>query len=87
LSPEDFVSCNPKPSFGSTQTNDSIGWKTYTVNASWDVLEVFFVVLYWVETSKLYLEEIDEVFEVEMRLGAGNIIQAVDIEDAKTSCM
>lgn len=57
------------------------------VNASWDVLDGVFVVFYWVETSKLSLEEIDEVFEMEMRLGAGNIIQAVDIEDAKTSCM
>jgi hypothetical protein len=66
---------------------ESIGWETYMVNASWDVLEVVFVVLYWVETSKLSLEEIEEVFEVEMRLGAGNIIQAVDIEDAKTSYM
>ncbi|KAF3406253.1 Lactose permease [Talaromyces pinophilus] len=66
---------------------ESIGWKTYMVNASWDVLEVVFVVLYWVETSKLSLEEIEEVFEMEMRLGAGNIIQAVDIEDAKTSYM
>ncbi|PCG89006.1 General substrate transporter [Penicillium occitanis (nom. inval.)] len=66
---------------------EGIGWKTYMVNASWDVLEVVFVVLYWVETSKLSLEEIEEVFEMEMRLGAGNIIQAVDIEDAKTSYM
>ncbi|KUL82873.1 hypothetical protein ZTR_09022 [Talaromyces verruculosus] len=66
---------------------ESIVWKPYMVNASWDVLEVVFVVLYWVETSKLSLEEIDEVLEVEVRLGAGNIIQAVDIEDAKTSCV
>ena len=66
---------------------ESIGWKTYMVNASWDILEVVFVVLYWVETSKRSLEEIDEVFEMEMRLGAENIIRAVNGEDATTSCM
>lgn len=33
------------------------------VNASWDVLEVAFVVLCWMETSKRPLEEIDGVFE------------------------
>lgn len=57
------------------------------VNASWNVLEVAFVVLCWVETSKRSLEEIDELFEVDMRLGAENIMKAVDSEDAKTSCV
>lgn len=57
------------------------------VNASWNVLEVAFVVLCWVETSKRSLEEIDELFEVEMRLDAENIMQGVDSEDGKTSCV
>jgi sugar porter (SP) family MFS transporter len=41
----------------------SLGWKTYMMNASWDVLEVVYMWFYWVETKGKSLEEIDEVFE------------------------
>ncbi|KAF4635804.1 hypothetical protein G7Y89_g2287 [Cudoniella acicularis] len=40
-----------------------IGWKTYMMNGSWDVLEVVFIWWYWVETKGRTLEEIDEVLD------------------------
>lgn len=57
----------------------AIGWKTYVINASWDVLEVIFVVYYWVETKGRTLEEIDllidgeEHFHLEATAGAPGI--------------
>ncbi|KAJ7625315.1 MFS sugar transporter-like protein [Mycena polygramma] len=41
----------------------NIGWKTYMINAAWDVLEVPFVWYYWVETAGKTLEEIDELLD------------------------
>ncbi len=42
---------------------EAIGWKTYMMNASWDVLEVVFIAGYWVETKGKSLEEIDAAFD------------------------
>lgn len=42
---------------------NAIGWKFYVVNASVDILFVVFVVLVWVETRGLTLEEVDRVFD------------------------
>lgn len=42
---------------------DAIGWKTYIINASFDILMLLFVVFYWVETKGLTLEEVDECFD------------------------
>jgi MFS family permease len=42
---------------------NAIGWKVYVVNASVDILMVVGVVVYWVETRGLRLEEVDGVFE------------------------
>jgi MFS family permease len=39
---------------------NAIGWKTYIVNASWNILFILFVIFYWVETRNLTLEEVDE---------------------------
>ncbi|KAK5023437.1 hypothetical protein LTS07_009312 [Exophiala sideris] len=47
-----------------------IGWKTYMINATWDVLEVIFIILFWVETSNKTLEEIDELIDGEMHSDA-----------------
>lgn len=44
---------------------DAIGWKTYIINASFDILMVAFVVWYWVETRGLTLEEVDIRFDGE----------------------
>jgi hypothetical protein len=42
---------------------DAIGWKTYIINASADILMVLFVIVFWVETRGLTLEEVDRVFD------------------------
>jgi hypothetical protein len=61
-----------------------IGWKTYMINASWDVLEIGFIIWYWVETSNKMLEEIDECIDGEYHSTApflmGVIEGEVDVE-------
>ncbi|KAI1773855.1 hexose transporter [Hypoxylon cercidicola] len=42
---------------------EAIGWQTYMINGAWDVLQLVYVVLCWVETKGKTLEEIDELFE------------------------
>lgn len=42
---------------------EAIGWKTYMVNASWNVLLFAWVWFAWVETKGKTLEEIDELFD------------------------
>jgi hypothetical protein len=49
---------------------EAIGWKTYMINASWDVLEVLFIIFVWVETSNKTLEEIDEAIEGQVHFDA-----------------
>lgn len=41
----------------------AIGWKTYMINACFDILCVAWVWWQWVETSGLTLEEVDEKFD------------------------
>ncbi|KAF1842818.1 general substrate transporter [Cucurbitaria berberidis CBS 394.84] len=41
----------------------AISWKVYIINASVDILFVLFVLLVWVETRGLTLEEVDKVFD------------------------
>ncbi|KAF2442364.1 general substrate transporter [Karstenula rhodostoma CBS 690.94] len=43
----------------------AIGWKVYIINASIDILMVLFVLLFWVETRGLTLEEVDKLFDGE----------------------
>lgn len=38
---------------------ERIGWKTYMINGAWDVLELLYVIIYWVETKGRTLEDID----------------------------
>lgn len=42
---------------------ESIGWKTYMLNASWNVLFFIWVYFFWVETKGKTLEEIDILFD------------------------
>ncbi|KAJ9616119.1 hypothetical protein H2204_014063 [Knufia peltigerae] len=42
---------------------DAIGWKTYVINASADILMLAGVLWYWVETRGLTLEEVDKIFD------------------------
>jgi MFS family permease len=48
---------------------EAIGWKTYIVNASWDVLFWLYVYFEWVETKQLTLEEVDALFDGQVHLG------------------
>ena len=41
----------------------NIGWKTYIINGSWDVIMVGLITWFWVETKGRTLEELDEVLE------------------------
>lgn len=41
----------------------AIGWKVYIINASIDILMVVGVLLYWVETRGMTLEEADKMFD------------------------
>jgi hypothetical protein len=61
---------------------EKIGWKTYMINATWDLLEVLFIILVWVETSNKTLEEIDELIDGEMHSDAPilNAVIAGDVE-------
>lgn len=40
-----------------------IGWKTYMINGSWDVLVFAFIWWYWIEIKGMTLEEIDAVMD------------------------
>jgi hypothetical protein len=40
---------------------DVIGWRIYMISGVWDVLELLFVIFYWVETKGRTLEEVDEL--------------------------
>ncbi|KAJ5524029.1 MFS sugar transporter-like protein [Penicillium frequentans] len=42
---------------------EKIGWKIYMINGAWDVLELLFVIFFWVETKGKTLEEIDELLD------------------------
>lgn len=55
----------------------AIGWKTYMINAAWDVLEVLFIIFFWVETSNKTLEEIDSLFDGEMHSDAPELLAVI----------
>lgn len=58
----------------------AIGWKTYIINASADVLMLVGVVWYWVETRGLTLEEVDKVFEGEKHSDVPDLKAVLDGE-------
>jgi hypothetical protein len=43
----------------------AISWKVYIINASVDILMVVYVIIFWVETRGLTLEEVDRIFDGE----------------------
>ncbi|KAI2465816.1 hexose transporter [Annulohypoxylon bovei var. microspora] len=59
---------------------DVIGWKTYMINGAWDVLQVVFIIIFWVETKGKTLEEIDEIFDGP---GAANAIHVQDVIEGR----
>jgi len=52
---------------------EAIGWKTYMINGARDVLELLFVLFFWVETKGKSLEEIDELFDGEKHSDAPDL--------------
>lgn len=47
---------------------ESIGWKAYVVNASWNILLWLYIFFQWVETKGLTLEQVDALFDSEAHL-------------------
>ena len=77
---------------------ERIGWKTFMINGAWDVVQLIFVILFWVETKDKTLEEIDELFDgirhssadeqsgmVVLHGVGSNDVQVVDVKDDKLS--
>lgn len=62
----------------------AIGWKMYIINASIDILMVVFVLIFWVETRGLTLEEVDKIFDGEKHSDAPDLEavkgKVIDIE-------
>jgi hypothetical protein len=57
---------------------ESLGWKTYLMNASWNVLLIAFIYFFWVETAGKTLEQIDASFGDEILI-EGQDVEAVDL--------
>ncbi|KAF3388651.1 Lactose permease [Penicillium rolfsii] len=55
--------CGLLTTFAFPYALEAMGWKTYMINGAWDVLELLFVIFFWVETKGKTLEEIDEVMD------------------------
>lgn len=47
------------------------------INASWDLLEILFIIFFWVETSNKTLEEIDELIDGEMHSDAPALMAVI----------
>lgn len=52
---------------------EALGWKTYVVNASWNVAFWLYVYFFWVETRGKTLEEIDVLFDGEKHSDAPDL--------------
>jgi hypothetical protein len=57
---------------------ESLGWKTYLMNASWNVLLIAFIYFFWVETAGKTLEQIDASFGDEVLI-EGQDVEADDL--------
>lgn len=60
---------------------EAIGWKTYMINGAWDVLQVVFIIIFWIETKGKTLEEIDEDFEGPRAATAIHVQDVIDGKD------
>lgn len=58
----------------------AIGWKTYIINASADVVMLVGVLWFWVETKGLTLEEVDKLFEGEKHSDVPDLKAVLDGE-------
>ncbi|KAH7140417.1 general substrate transporter [Dactylonectria estremocensis] len=70
----------------------AIGWKFYMVNGCFNVLMMIFVLVFWVETRGLTLEEVDDLFDKGKRARVvehakdGREVEIVYNEEAKGAC-
>jgi hypothetical protein len=53
----------------------AISWKVYIINASVDILMVIYVIIFWVETRGLTLEEVDRIFDGEKHSSVADLEQ------------
>ncbi|KAK7409336.1 hypothetical protein QQX98_008460 [Neonectria punicea] len=63
---------------------EKIGWKIYMINGAWDVMELLFVMVYWVETNGRTLEDIDDSLDpvkFQTIIGVGTKDQEVVVQD------
>lgn len=58
----------------------AISWKVYIINASVDILMVVYVIVYWVETRGLTLEEVDRIFDGEKH---SNVVDLRKVKDGE----
>jgi len=59
----------------------SIGWKTYMINGAWDIVMLFLILYYWIETKGKTLEEIDELIEGERHTHAPDLERVIRGEE------
>ncbi|KAF4954511.1 hypothetical protein FSARC_12124 [Fusarium sarcochroum] len=52
---------------------EAIGWKTYIINASWNILLWIYIYFQWVETKGLTLEEVDALFDGQVHTGSDGV--------------
>ncbi|PQE16382.1 hexose transporter protein [Rutstroemia sp. NJR-2017a BVV2] len=60
---------------------ESLGWKTYIFNASWNILFWVYGYFQWVETRGRTLEEIDELFDWEKHSHVPNLSDIKGVEN------
>lgn len=65
---------------------EDIGWKTYIVNASWNVLFWLYIFFQWVETKDKTLEEIDILFDGQKHSSTPDLKTLQDIEGVDIAC-
>ncbi|KPI36256.1 Lactose permease [Cyphellophora attinorum] len=64
----------------------AIGWKFYMINGAYDVLQVIYVAIYWVETKGLSLEQIDRLIDGEKHSDVPDaIVHGVAIDSQRRS--
>lgn len=56
---------------------DAIGWKTYMINATFNVLTLVYVSVYWVETSGKSLEEVDALMDGEKHADVPDVLDVL----------